>query len=116
MQVRDLLHPTDLCELIALQAEAIADLSGETFNIGGGLAGSVSLMEFTNICQNVTGNEVTIGQKLDTKHVDIPWYITDHSKITERLGWAPRMSAQTIAHDTLRWIIADRDRLSGLLQ
>jgi len=114
MQVRDLLHPTDLCDLVAQQIGAIAQVSGETFNIGGGRAGSVSLREFTGLCRAATGNSVTISEEPETRAVDIPWYITDHAKVTGRLGWRPSRSPENIVDDIVIWVRANADRLSGL--
>lgn len=115
LQVRDLLHPDDLCELVSLQVQSWDKVSGQTFNVGGGRAGSVSLQEFTSLCRAATGREAPITEDPATNAVDIPWYISDHAKITRVLGWSPRRSPAQIVHDIAAWVSANEDGLSALI-
>src|SRR5262249_61359204 len=48
-QVRDILFVEDLVDALVLAKERIADLSGEAFNIGGGVRNSISLLEFLEL-------------------------------------------------------------------
>jgi hypothetical protein len=43
------------------------------YNIGGGMANSVSLLELTKFCQEFSGNRVEIGQIAETRNADIPF-------------------------------------------
>ena len=115
LQVRDLLHPADLCELLSLQLANLAMVSGETFNVGGGRAGSVSLQEFTQVCQSATGCSVPITSNPATLDVDIPWFITDHSKISALLGWQPVRKPQEIVHDITHWIRSNENTLRHII-
>ena len=115
LQVRDLLHPADLCELVSQQMQSLAQLSGETFNVGGGRSGSVSLQEYTGLCQQATGRSVPIAQDPTTSTVDIPWYITDHAKVTHRLGWQPSRGPKDIVTDITQWVRANEASLEGLI-
>ena len=115
LQVRDLLHPDDLCELVSKQLQAWSLISGQTFNVGGGRAGSVSLREFTSLCQQALGHEVPITEDPATSPVDIPWYVTDHAKVTALLGWAPRRAPKQIVGDIAGWIRANESRLSQVI-
>lgn len=115
LQVRDLLHPADLCELVSQQIQSLDQLSGETFNVGGGRAGSVSLQEFTGLCQQATGREVAISQDPTTSAVDIPWYVTDNAKVTNRLGWAPARRPRDIVNDIAQWVRANEASLVGVI-
>ena len=89
-QVRDLLHPRDLYELLLRQMEAGDRHGGEVFNVGGGATGSTSLAEFTAICREVTGSEVPVAGDSDTHGADVPWYVTDHRAASQAFRWAPR--------------------------
>ena len=115
LQVRDLLHPEDLNKLIDLQLASWDQVEGRTFNIGGGRSGSVSLKEFTNICQEVTGNTVPVEENIDTSSVDVPWYITDHTNVTNILGWTPAHNPEKIAADIEEWIRKNEQVLSGII-
>jgi CDP-paratose 2-epimerase len=114
LQVRDLLHPDDLCDLLALQIASCDALSGTPFNVGGGLTGSVSLREYTRLCEAATGRSLAIAQDATTSPVDIPWYVSDHGRLTARLGWAPRRTPQTIVHDIAAWVRENESSLSTL--
>ena len=115
LQVRDLLHPDDLGDLSHLQLASWDQVSGRTFNVGGGRAGSVSMQEFTRICQDITGRAVTIEEVPDTGAVDLPWYVTDNARINNLLGWSPRRSPRQIVSDIETWIRANEPMLSTLI-
>ena len=88
-QVRDLMHPDDLFALIELQLDAIARVRGEVFNAGGGLEGSVSLRELTELCREAAGREVPVAADARTAAVNIPVYISNNAKVGEAPGWRP---------------------------
>jgi CDP-paratose 2-epimerase len=115
LQVRDLLHPDDLCDLVRQQLQSWPLVSGRTFNVGGGRSGSVSLLEFTRLCQETTGRKVTIAEESATSPVDIPWYVTDHGQVTTLLNWMPLRSPKQIVNDITQWIRADEGSLARLL-
>jgi len=114
LQVRDLLHPDDLCDLVGRQLNSWSSVAGQTFNVGGGRAGSVSLQEYTRLCQEATGRTVPIETDPVTKSVDIPWYITDHTKVSELLSWQPRRSPKRIVQDIAQWVAANETALSSI--
>lgn len=104
LQVRDLLHPQDLFELIQKQAENLATHKGETFNVGGGLEISTSLREWTQLAERYTGNTVEINSNPETAPVDVPYYITDATKAEQAFDWRPKIQAKEIAQEITHWI------------
>lgn len=115
LQVRDLLHPDDLADLIHRQIANWGAVAGGTFNVGGGRSGAVSLLEFTAICREVVGRAVPIEGDAATNAVDVPWYVSDHRRISALLGWTPRRSPRDIATDVLQWIRANEQALATLI-
>jgi CDP-paratose 2-epimerase len=115
LQVRDLLHPEDLCNLVALQLQSWDKVDGQTFNAGGGRAGSVSLREYTELCRHAVGREVEITQDETTSPVDIPWYVSDHAKVTALLGWQPRRGPTQIVQDIAHWVRANEASLAKVI-
>jgi len=115
LQVRDLLHPDDLCDLVKRQLQSWQLVSGRTFNVGGGRSGSVSLLEFTGLCQENTGRKVGITEEPATSPVDIPWYVTDHGQVTTLLNWMPLRSPKQIVNDITQWIRANEASLERIL-
>ncbi len=114
LQVRDLLHPHDLFELLVRQMEAVDRHSGRVFNVGGGPAGSTSLCEFTRTCQEVTGNEVTPSRDASSASVDVPWYVSDHREVSRAFSWVPRRGPRAIATDVFQWLKNDEAELRRL--
>jgi CDP-paratose 2-epimerase len=115
LQVRDVLHVDDLCDLVTLQIQRLDALAGGVFNVGGGTERSVSLSELTTLCQRVTGAVVPIRAVPETRPVDIPLYITDASKLLGATGWSPRRSVETLVSDVHEWIRAHEQRLGPIL-
>jgi CDP-paratose 2-epimerase len=114
-QVRDILHVEDLCRLLLHQIENLGALTGETFNVGGGAAVSASLCELTAICEEETGANIDIASVPETRPADVPLYITDNTKVTERTGWTPERMLRDVVGDTASWIAAHKEELRPIL-
>jgi len=113
-QVRDLLHPGDLYALIRRQIDCLADIRGEVFGVGGGVAGSVSLAEYTEFCRVATGRELEIGSVPDTNVVDIPHYVTNTRKVESALGWRPVITPPEIVNEISTWLQENSEQLRPL--
>jgi CDP-paratose 2-epimerase len=96
-QVRDVLHIDDLAEVLDAQLARFSTLAGATFNVGGGPQCSLSLLETTRLCQEITGQTVPIGHVAENRPADLKWYITDNRRVSGATGWLPRR----IPRDTL---------------
>ncbi|MDX6446405.1 MAG: CDP-paratose 2-epimerase [Blastocatellia bacterium] len=113
-QVRDLLHPADLFSLLKEQLAGIEKHSGAIFNIGGGRAGSTSLLELTALCREVSGNEVPIAADPETSSVDIPLYISDCRKANQSFSWRPERPVKDIVKDIFDWLKQNEAELKPL--
>ena len=102
-QVRDVLHPEDLFELIVKQVNN-PKAALETYNVGGGIENSTSLCEYTDLCQRITGNRIDIGSDLHTAKVDIPYYVTCNEKVTRDFDWRPRITVSDIVSRINNWL------------
>jgi len=114
-QVRDLLHVQDLVELIDRQIQEMDRLSGQTFNVGGGIKNTASLLEMTGYCQELTGNAIPIKKVAETRTADVPMYCTDNSLIGEVMNWQPRFGLDSIAQDTYGWMKENQSILKPIL-
>lgn len=103
-QVRDFLHVSDLLTLIDIQIERLDELKGETFNVGGGVENSLSLLETTQLCQEITGNKISIEPIIENRQGDVPIFITDSRRVIEKTGWQPQRNAKTTLTDIYQWI------------
>ena len=114
-QVRDMLHVDDLLRLVLYQIEHLESCRGQCVNIGGGRECSLSLRELTRLCQEITGKRIPIASEHEDRPADIPWYITDHRRITAASGWQPEHGVQDTLEDIYRWICEYRERLEPIL-
>ena len=114
-QVRDLLCIDDLLNLIDYQLAHFAELNGELFNVGGGAANSLSLLETTQFCEKIVGNRITIDAVLTDRPGDLPLFITDSSKVIQRTGWQPQFSPQQTLESIFEWIRAHEAALKPIL-
>jgi CDP-paratose 2-epimerase len=113
-QVRDLLHPRDLFALLIKQLDRMEDCAGEAFNIGGGLEVSTSLCELTALCREVTGNHPEISAQPPTGAVDVPVYISDYARASQRLDWRPTCSVRQIVTEIADWLRRDEAQLRAI--
>ncbi len=115
-QVRDVLHIDDLFGLVRKQMDEMDKISGEVYNVGGGRNLSVSLAELTAICRKVTGNSIEVSAVKKTRSADIPYYVTDFSKVKKHLGWRPRKNLEQIVGDISAWISENRGKLKYIFE
>lgn len=115
LQVRDALHIYDLFDLVDYELHNFSVVNGGIFNAGGGLDSSVSLRELTDICAEITGNKVGAASVPENRRGDIPLYITDNTRITQKTGWAPRRNVRDIVTDTYNWIHNNEQQLKPIL-
>jgi CDP-paratose 2-epimerase len=105
-QVRDLLHVDDLVQLLDLQLGAPERWDGVTANVGGGRPCSLSLLETTALCAEITGNAVEVDRSAETRPGDVPIYISDCDKLESLTDWRRRRGAPEILADIHGWIDA----------
>jgi CDP-paratose 2-epimerase len=103
-QVRDLLHVDDLIDLVDEQLGDPGRWDGFVGNVGGGREVSLSLRETTEICRELTGNEVAIDASDDGRPGDVPLYLSDCSRLFEATSWRPARGAREVLADILSWV------------
>ncbi|MBD3265509.1 NAD-dependent epimerase/dehydratase family protein [bacterium] len=114
-QVRDILHVEDLFALLDRQLASMDTYTGQVYNVGGGAERSVSLQELTLLCEEITGNRITIERRPATREADIPIYISDNTKIETASGWTPKKSVKQIVVEIHEWIQQNEKVLKGVL-
>lgn len=114
-QVRDVIDIDDLFSLLKIQLSEIEKYKGEIFNVGGGTKNSISLLELTNRCREISDNKVPIKKIEDTRPGDVRIYIGDNNKITKLSGWFPKISTQTTLENIYKWINGNKKTLEPIL-
>jgi CDP-paratose 2-epimerase len=88
LQVRDILFIDDLIEALLAAQKHMPKLSGQAFNIGGGPAQAVSLLELVELIAEMHG-ETPVIQLADWRPGDQRYYVSDTRRFRAATGWAP---------------------------
>lgn len=89
-QVRDILFIDDLVDALQLTRSHIDEMAGEAFNIGGGPANSVSLLELVDLASQLHGERPVIHNG-EWRRGDQRYYVSDTSKLRDATGWSPQV-------------------------
>jgi CDP-paratose 2-epimerase len=101
-QVRDILFASDLVDMYFEAIREIDLVRGEVFNIGGGMANSLSLLELFRLLNQWLGIEL--------KYTELPWrqsdqkvFVADIRKAQRLLKWTPKVDKETGLGRMLEW-------------
>jgi CDP-paratose 2-epimerase len=114
-QVRDLLHVADLIDLVDDQLLRPEHWAGATVNVGGGRAISLSLRETTDLCRELTGNEVRVEESARERPGDVRIYLSDCNRLFGLTEWRPSRDAREILADTFTWVAGNEDAVRQAL-
>ena len=106
-QVRDVLHVSDLLALYERAIERIDRIAGQVYNVGGGPANTLSLLEL------VARIEAGLQRRLELRFAD--WrpgdqrvFIANIAKAARDLGWQPHVGVEEGIADLLAWVLDHR--------
>jgi CDP-paratose 2-epimerase len=111
MQVRDVLYIDDLLRAFLLARHKIPNLSGQAFNIGGGPAHSLSLLELLEMIADLHG-EPPHYELSDWRAGDQRYYVSDTRKFQAATGWSPKVAPEEGVQRLYDWL----RRVRGLEQ
>ncbi len=103
MQVRDILHIDDLCELIFLQIIKIKTINNLTLSFGGGLNNSISLKQLTKRLEKISKNFLNIKKIKKTSFFDIPYFVASNKNVNDIYLWKPKKSINETIRDVYNW-------------
>ncbi|CCD99971.1 NAD-dependent epimerase/dehydratase family protein [Bradyrhizobium sp. STM 3809] len=89
-QVRDALYVADAADAWLAVLDRIDATRGRVFNLGGGPANAISLLELIDDIARLSG---PVSHSFsDWRPGDQPWYVTDIGALANATGWQPRTS------------------------
>jgi CDP-paratose 2-epimerase len=112
-QVRDILHVDDLVDAILAARARLNTTAGETYNVGGGMKQSASVLEMLALVEQLTGVSARCTYA-GMRPGDQPLYISDISKIEAHTGWRPRRSLEETMADIYRFWRGHRELILEL--
>ena len=102
-QVRDVLHADDMKRLYLAAVTNIDNAKGQAFNIGGGLANSLSLLELFALLEALAGVKLNY-TKLPVRVSDQRVFVSDIAKANQLLGWQPAVSSREGVARMFEWV------------
>ncbi len=114
-QVRDVLAIDDCCDLIVDQVRHFPLYANRRYNAGGGAASSLSLLETTALCRQISGNRIPISASREDRRADVRLYVTDNRSVSAVNGWRPRRDPPGILRDIYEWLRAEEARVKPVL-
>ena len=115
-QIRDVVHIQDVCRLIALQIKKINSINNLIVNAGGGKKKFNFIKKLTKICQKITSNKIKFSSQKSTSEYDIPYYITDNTKVKKIYKWYPKKKILHIVEDMYKWMQSNKKKLKKYIK
>lgn len=112
-QVRDVLFIDDLCRLIEKQIASLVP-GPQVFNVGGGPINAISLLECTDIVQDLTGCTVPMTTEEEARRADFCVYISDIHRVQKAFDWEPLTLVEGGLEAIDRWVVDNLDTLATL--
>jgi CDP-paratose 2-epimerase len=106
-QVRDILFVDDLVNALLLAETDMDHIAGRAFNVGGGVANTVSLLEMLDLIAELHG-ERPRATFSDWRTGDQRYYVSDTTRLRNATGWEPRVSVQQGIERLYHWLVESR--------
>src|SRR4051812_23353933 len=90
MQVRDILFIDDLVDAFLLAQANMPRISGQAFNIGGGVGNTMSLLQLLDLIEEFSGTRAKTRCGA-WRPGDQRYYVSDVRKMGQATGWTPRV-------------------------
>lgn len=111
-QVRDVLCVHDLVRAIEAAHLYSYVTKGQTYNIGGGMENTISLLELMEEIEKLTGHRLEFVMD-ERRPGDQPFYVTDFSKMKRHTGWKPEIGVQKTLELLLQFWESNRSFFSS---
>ena len=102
-QVRDILFVKDLVDAYLLAMENIDQISGNAFNMGGGVQNTISLLELCDLIGDISGEKPQIRFD-DWRQSDQKYYVSDFSKFNAVTDWMPAVGIKEGVQRLYNWL------------
>ncbi len=102
-QVRDLLQAQDMVNLYYTALANVDKVCGEAYNIGGTMKNAMSLIELFDMLNRMLDIKMEY-IKLPPRQSDQKIFVADITKIKDKIGWEPKVSAEKGVSEMIEWV------------
>ncbi len=103
LQVRDLLFVEDLLDAFLLAQQHMHEVAGQAFNIGGGPANTISVLELVKMVAARFGHKPSLSYA-PWRQGDQRYYVSDTAKFRQATGWSPKVSVNDGVEKMITWL------------
>ena len=115
-QVRDVIHPFDICEVMNKQIHDRTIEDDPIYNLGGGIENSMSLKQLTQWCKsNVSDDDSHVLTSDEVRPFDIPVFAMNTEKAKERWDFKVSVSIDTTLKEIRDYVIQNPEFLQNLV-
>jgi CDP-paratose 2-epimerase len=108
-QVRDILFVDDLVDAFMRAWSRIGLCAGKAFNIGGGVASTISLRELLGMIESLRGTKTEVRYQ-GWRPGDQRYYVSDTTAFQQATGWLPRVGPRAGVEALHGWLAENRVR------
>ena len=113
-QVRDVLWVEDLVDAFLRVRDAIDEVAGTAFNVGGGADNAVSLLEVIDLIGDIHGRRPRV-ELAPARAGDQRYYVADTSLLHRATGWRPTVAVTEGIEELYAWLRAHAGRRTAAL-
>jgi CDP-paratose 2-epimerase len=110
-QVRDVLYVSDLVEALVLARAKVQELRGMAFNVGGGPASTLSLLELLDLIAELQGSRPDFVLE-PFRACDQRYYVSDTRLFRQMTGWTPAVGVREGLARLHDWLVEMQKRPS----
>ena len=115
-QVRDVIHPFDICEVMNKQIHDRTIEDDPIYNLGGGIKNSMSLKQLTQWCkENVSDDDSHVLTSDEVRPFDIPVFAMNTEKAKERWDFKVTISIDKTLEEIRDYVLQNPEFLQKLV-
>lgn len=107
-QIRDVLYVSDLVKAYEAAIRNADAASGQAFNIGGGPANTLSLLELLGHLRRLLGKDIAVSYS-DWRPGDQKVFVCNIEKANKTLGWSPTVKVGDGVQRLINWAYENRE-------
>lgn len=102
-QVRDILHANDMVDVYINSSNHINQMTGNAYNVGGGIKNSLSILELIGHLENLLDIKIAY-KNLKPRESDQLFFVANLEKLQSKINWSPQIDIYEGIKMMIEWI------------